>query len=167
VLDAKTGEFVWNTLVGPGGDQGGIQWGTAYDGDRIYAAITNQHNSPYQLTQNGVTSGPFVTGGSWAALAPDTGQILWQTGDPAGAYDLAPLTTANGVVYASSMAATGNQLYALDAATGAILWQFAVGSSVNSGPSVVDGTIYWGTGYARGLGGTGNNQLYAFSLDGK
>ena len=25
VLDAKTGEFVWNTLVGPGGDQGGIQ----------------------------------------------------------------------------------------------------------------------------------------------
>src|SRR2546428_144477 len=89
--------------AGAGGDQGGIQWGTAYDGDRLYAAITNQHNSPYPLTQNGVTSGPFVTGGSWAALDPDTGQILWQTGDPAGAYDLAPLTTANGVVYASSM----------------------------------------------------------------
>jgi len=46
-------------------------------------------------------------------------------------------------------------------------WQFAVGSSVNSGPSVVDGTVYWGTGYARGPGGTSNNKLYAFSLDGK
>jgi polyvinyl alcohol dehydrogenase (cytochrome) len=167
VLDAKTGEFVWNTLVGPGGDQGGIQWGTAYDGDRIYAAITNQANTPYQLTQNGVPSGPFVTGGSWAALDPATGRILWQTADPAGAYDLAPVTSANGVVFASSMAPTGNQLYALDAATGAILWRFAVGSSVNSGPSVVDGTVYWGTGYARGPGGTGNNKLYAFSLDGK
>ena len=108
-----------------------------------------------------------MTGGSWAALDPDTGQILWQTGDPAGAYDLAPLTTANGVVYAASMASTGHQLYALDAATGAILWQFAVGSSVNAGPSIVDGTVYWGTGYARGLGGTSNNKLYAFSLDGK
>jgi polyvinyl alcohol dehydrogenase (cytochrome) len=59
------------------------------------------------------------------------------------------------------------QLYALDAATGAILWQFAVGSAVNSGPSVVDGTVYWGTGYARGPGGTSNTKLYAFSLDGK
>ena len=163
VLDAKTGEFVWNTLVGPGGDQGGIQWGTAYDGDRIYVAITNQANTEYRLTPSDEPS----TGGSWAALDPDTGQILWQTGDPAGAYDLAPLTTANGVVYASSMASTGNQLYALDAATGAILWQFAVGSSVNAGPSVVDGTVYWGTGYARGPGGTSNNKLYAFSLDGK
>ncbi len=162
VLDAKTGAFIWNTLVGPGGDQGGIQWGTAYDGDRIYAAITNQANTPYRLTP----SGELVTGGSWAALAPDTGEIRWQTGDPAGAYDLAPLTSANGVVYASSMAATGTQMYALDAATGAILWQFAVGSAVNAGPSVADGTVYWGTGYARGPGGTSNNKLYAFSLDG-
>ena len=82
LLDAKTGEFVWNTLVGPGGDQGGFEWGTAYDGDRIYGSITNQHHIPYQLTQNGVTSGPFVTGGSWAALDPETGKILWQTADP-------------------------------------------------------------------------------------
>jgi outer membrane protein assembly factor BamB len=32
--------------------------------------------------------------------------------------------------------------YALDPATGAILWRFAADSSVNSGPSVVDGTVY-------------------------
>ena len=53
LLDAKTGAFVWNTLVGPGGDQGGFEWGTAYDGDRIYASITNQHHIPYKLTENG------------------------------------------------------------------------------------------------------------------
>ena len=49
---------------------------------------------------------------------------------------------ANGVVYASSMAklATQNQMFALDAATGQILWEFGAGSSVNSGPAVVDGT---------------------------
>ena len=47
-------------------------------------AITNQHNIPYQPTQDGVTQGPFVTGGSWAALDPATGKILWQTPIPSG-----------------------------------------------------------------------------------
>jgi polyvinyl alcohol dehydrogenase (cytochrome) len=167
VLDAETGDFVWNTLVGPGGDQGGFEWGTAYDGARIYGSITNQHNIPYQLTQDGVTSGPFVNGGSWAALEPETGKILWQTADPVGAYDLAPVTSANGVVYASSMPQTGDQMFALDGKTGEILWRFSAGSSVNSGPSVVDGTVYWGSGYDRRLGGNGNNKLFAFSIDGK
>jgi polyvinyl alcohol dehydrogenase (cytochrome) len=62
------------------------------------------------------------------------------------------------------MARTGNQMYALDAATGAILWQFAAGGSVNAGAAVVRGSVYWGSGYARS--GSGNNKLYAFSLDG-
>jgi polyvinyl alcohol dehydrogenase (cytochrome) len=180
VLDAKTGDFIWNTLLGPGGDMGGMEWGTAYDGKRIYASITNQHHIPYNLTENGVIGDTTVTGGSWAALDPITGTILWQTADPqietlpdlgdVGVWDLAPVTVANGVVYASSMAklATQNQMFALDAATGAILWQFAAGSSVNSGPAVVNGSVYWGSGYSRsGVEGSGNNRFYAFSLDGQ
>jgi polyvinyl alcohol dehydrogenase (cytochrome) len=180
LLDAKTGAFIWNTLIGPGGDQGGMEWGTAFDGDRIYASITNHHHIPYELTENGVIRNTTVTGGSWAALDPTTGVILWQTADPqvetlaglgvVGVWDLAPVTVANGVVYASSMAklATQNQMFALDAATGAILWQFAAGSSVNSGPAVVDGSVYWGSGYSRsGVEGSGNHRLYAFSIDGQ
>jgi polyvinyl alcohol dehydrogenase (cytochrome) len=77
------------------------------------------------------------------------------------------VTSANGVVYASSMPQTGDQMFALDGRTGEILWRFAAGSSVNSGPSVVDGTVYWGSGYDRRLGGNGNNKLFAFSVDGK
>lgn len=180
VLDAKTGAFVWNTLVGPGGDQGGMEWGTAFDGDRIYASITNQHHIPYNLTQQGILTNETVTGGSWAALDPRNGTILWQTADPqvetlpgigvVGVWDLAPVTVANGVLFAASMAKlpTENQMFALDAGTGAILWQYSAGSSVNAGPAVVDGTVYWGSGYARsGVEGSGNNQFYAFSIDGK
>lgn len=181
LLDAKTGDFIWNTLIGPGGDQGGMEWGTAFDGDRIYASITNHHHIPYRLTENGVISNTTVTGGSWAALDPATGVILWQTADPqveslpaplgvVGVWDLAPVSVANGVLYASSMAklATQNQMFALDAATGEILWQFAAGSSVNSGPAIVDGSVYWGSGYVRsGVEGSGNNKFYAFSIDGK
>jgi polyvinyl alcohol dehydrogenase (cytochrome) len=180
LLDAKTGEFIWNTLIGPGGDQGGMEWGTAFDGDRIYASITNHHHIPYKLTENGVIGIPTFTGGSWAALDPTTGVILWQTPDRqtetvpgfvgVGVWDLAPVSAANGVVYAASMAkaATQNQMFALDAATGDILWQFMAGSSVNSGPAVVNGTVYWGSGYRRsGVEGSGNNRLYAFSIDGQ
>jgi polyvinyl alcohol dehydrogenase (cytochrome) len=176
VLDAKTGKFIWNTLIGPGGDQGGMNWGTAFDGDRIYAPITNHHHLPYQLTQNGLTSGPFVTGGSWTALDPETGKILWQTADPGqfgtfGSWALAPVTSANGIVYASSMAyqrPTDNQMFALDGKTGEILWQYHTGHSVNAGPAVVDGSVYWGSGYARSAEGNGgNNQFFAFSIDGQ
>jgi polyvinyl alcohol dehydrogenase (cytochrome) len=179
LLDAKSGAFIWNTLIGPGGDQGGMEWGTAFDGERIYASITNHHHIPYKLTENGVLSNTIVTGGSWAALDPVTGEILWQTADPqveslaglgtVGVWDLAPVTAANGILYAASMAKLGNQdqMFALDAATGAILWQFGAGSSVNSGPAVVNGSVYWGSGYSRsGVEGSGNNRLYAFSIGG-
>ena len=82
LLDAKTGKFIWNTLIGPGGDQGGMEWGTAFDGTASTRSITNHHHIPYELTQNGVISNTTVTGGSWAALDPETGKILWQTADP-------------------------------------------------------------------------------------
>jgi polyvinyl alcohol dehydrogenase (cytochrome) len=187
LFDAKTGTPIWSTLVGPGGDQGGVEWGTAFDGSRIYVPITNQHHTPYKLTQNGVldAGGPTITGGSWAALDPITGKILWQTADPqletvplgtpptpqtVGVWDLAPLSVANGVVYAGSMAkmANQNQFFALDASTGAILWQWGAGSSVNAGPAIVKGSVYWGSGYSRsGIEGSGNTKFFAFSLDGR
>jgi polyvinyl alcohol dehydrogenase (cytochrome) len=160
-LDAATGEYLWSTLVGPGSDPGGIQWGTAYDGSRIYAAIGHNTGEAYRLT-----SGEVVTGGSWAALDPTSGRILWQTADPQGAPDLASLTVANGVVYGGSMAHTGDQMYALHAATGKLLWSFAAGGSVVAGPAVSGGMVFWGSGYAR-TGGVGNDKFYAFSARGR
>jgi len=43
------------------------------------------------------------------------------------------------------------------------LWTFASGGSVNSGAAIVDGAVYWGSGYGvRGIGLKPNNKLYAF-----
>jgi polyvinyl alcohol dehydrogenase (cytochrome) len=168
LLDARTGRLVWSTLVGHADDPGGIQWGTAFDGRRIYVAIGhNNRRDPYDLV-----SGETVTGGSWAALNPANGRIIWQTADPQwttdprGASDLAALSVANGIVYAGSMAHAGEQMYALDARNGSILWRFAAGGSVVAGPAIVRGTVYWGSGYAR-TGGVGNDKFYAFSIDGR
>jgi len=81
------------------------------------------------------------------------------------------MTVANGIVYAPSMAggATSPNMFALNAATGGILWSFASGGSVIAGASIAYDTVYWGSGYSNlGIPGfTGNNKLYAFTLAGQ
>jgi polyvinyl alcohol dehydrogenase (cytochrome) len=90
---------------------------------------------------------------------------LWQTADPQNAADFAPPVVANGVVFVGSMAPTGGQMYAVDAATGQILWRFAAGGSVAASPAVVDGRVYWGSGF-RQFGGVAHDKVYVLSLDG-
>ena len=159
-LNPATGKRVWSTQVGPGGGGGGILWGSATDGTNVYAAEADTDGTAYKVGGSGSSAGETITGGSWAALDAATGTMLWQTPDPQGAHDSGFVTVANGVVYAGSSIATGDNMYALDASTGAILWSFASGGSVRSGPSVVGGMVYWGSGYQGGL----NNKLYAFGL---
>ena len=65
------------------------------------------------------------------------------------------------------MATTGTNMYALDAATGKILWSFASGGSVTGGAAIVDGSVYWGSGYCGTLcftAPTNNDKVYAFDL---
>ena len=160
-VDPDDGSVVWNTQVGPGGSLGGLEWGSANDGTRIYTAIANNYGLPWALP-----SGAIVHSGFWGALDPATGAILWQTpGTPAvSTPNMGPVTVANGVVFAGTVDAAGT-MYALDAATGATLWTFVSGGSVNSGAAVVNGVVYWGSGYGvAGIGVTPNNKLYAFDI---
>jgi polyvinyl alcohol dehydrogenase (cytochrome) len=156
-LNPDTGEIVWSTVVGPGSTLGGIEWGTATDGERIYVAITNGQRLSHTLI-----GGQTINWGSWSALDAATGKILWQTADPTpGAFDMGAVSVANGVVYAGSFA---GQMYGLDAKAGRVLWSFDSGGSVLDGPSIVDGVIYWGSGYKKIQPGIGNNKLYAFTV---
>jgi polyvinyl alcohol dehydrogenase (cytochrome) len=157
--DATTGKILWGTPVGPGGALGGVEWGSATDGSRIYVAEADSNKTPY--TPAGSTQ--TITWGSWAALDPTSGTILWQTPDPSKGVDIGAVSTANGVVYAGSLS---GQMYAMDAATGSILWNYLGQGSSIAGPAIVDGVVYWGNGYAH-LGssiGTGSTTFYAFSL---
>jgi polyvinyl alcohol dehydrogenase (cytochrome) len=156
-LNPDNGAIVWSTIVGPGGTTGGIQWGTATDGARIYVAISNSLHLTYTLANGG----PTINWGSWAALDPGTGKILWQVPDPTpGTVDPGAVSVANGVLYAGSYSGA---MYALDARTGAILFTFASGGSVIDAPSIVNETVYWGSGYSNIPPGTGNNKVYAFT----
>ncbi|MFP5264992.1 MAG: PQQ-binding-like beta-propeller repeat protein [Blastocatellia bacterium] len=150
-VDPKDGKPVWKTEVGPGGMLGGIEFGVATDGERVYAAISNH---PKQ--------------GSVSALDGATGKILWQTKSPDGRSNFGPITVTgagdNRLVFAGS---SGNFIRAYDAKDGKILWEFDTGGAVGGGPTVVDGVLYVGSGYQSLRIGKPNNKLYAFSLDGK
>jgi len=157
-LNAATGAVVWSTVVGPGGTTGGIQWGTATDGTRFYMQITNSAHRSFQLANGG----PTIDYGSWAALDVKTGRVIWQVADPTpGTIDPGAVSVANGVMYAGSYSGT---MYALNAATGAVLFGFASGGSVIDAPSIVNGTVFWGSGYRRLAPGTGNNKVFAFGV---
>jgi polyvinyl alcohol dehydrogenase (cytochrome) len=162
-VDPDNGEVIWSRQVGPGGSLGGLQWGSATDGKRIYTAIANNSRTAWTLPNGQVTNA-----GLWSALDPATGAILWQTtGTPAvTTTNQGAVSVANGVVYAGTVDAVGT-MYALDARTGQTLWTFASGGSVNSGAAIVNGTVYWGSGYGvQGIGMTPNNKLYAFTAPG-
>lgn len=164
-LDPDTGDTRWATQVGPGSFLGGIMWGPASDGQRVYVAVSNVTRQSFVLAGN---NGQSWNGGSVAALDVATGKFVWQVPQlGSSAYDKKlpstispPLTIANGVLFAGSADGT---MAALDAASGKTLWQFASDGSVMSGPSVVDGWVYWGAGYAH-LGLKGGKTLYAFGL---
>ena len=49
---------------------------------------------------------------------------------------------ANGVVYFGSK---DNNLYALNAGTGLLLWKYTTGGEVFSSPAVANGVVYFGS----------------------
>ncbi|MEV5706592.1 PQQ-binding-like beta-propeller repeat protein [Actinoallomurus sp. NPDC052274] len=147
--------MLWSAAPAPGGQQGGIQWGSATDGRRVFTAESNSLNVKYK-----VPDGRTIDYGSWSALDAATGKLLWQVADPSKGHDKAPLTYANGVLYGGS---TSGHMYAMDAATGKILWDYkGVGSSM-AGPAVVNGFVYWGNGYTASWA-TEGSMFYAFAL---
>jgi polyvinyl alcohol dehydrogenase (cytochrome) len=163
-VDPDDGSVVWRAEVGPGGSLGGMEWGSAYDGKRIYAAVANSGARTWTMP-----TGDQVQSGLWSALDPATGTILWQTaGTPAvTTANQGAVSTANGIMYAGTINMSGT-MYALDGETGDTLWTFESGGSVDTAPAIVDGSVYWGSGYGTlGLGLKSNNVLYAFELDGK
>jgi polyvinyl alcohol dehydrogenase (cytochrome) len=178
---AANGATVWATNVGPGGTTGGMEFGSASDGERVYVTITNFEHTPFTLTA-GPNAGQITDGGIWAAVDAQTGNLVWQLPDPstgrpktglilstafgAGlgpgffAVEMGPLSVSKGLLFGGSMDPEGH-VYAIDSATGNILWSYATGASVMSAPAIVDGVLYWGSGYDKGING---HKVYAFSL---
>ncbi len=178
--DAK-GKILWQTRVGTGGLNGGVQWGMASDGQKVYAAVSDV--SAVMNTAGPVGGATFdpVKGGGLTALHLEDGGKAWfapshpcnppRPGCSPG--QSAALTLIPGVVFSGSM---DGHMRAFATEDGEVLWDFdtakeyttvngiqAKGGSLDgAGPVVVGGMIFVNSGYPRN-GGMPGNVLLAFA----
>jgi polyvinyl alcohol dehydrogenase (cytochrome) len=162
------GAVVWKYQAGKGGVLGGIEWGSAVDGEHAYFAVSD-------ITQ--------PAPGGLHAVSLDTGERVWMTPAPAlacgtgrgcSAAQSAALTAIPGVVFSGSV---DGALRAYSAKTGEVLWQFdsnrsfetvngvaAHGASMlGPGPAIAGGMLFVNSGYGAFLGRAGN-VLLAFGV---
>ena len=178
----KKGEILWQTRVGIGGTDGGVQWGMATDGERVFAAVSDVGRKPPSnpLDIRRYVLDPKI-GGGVTALRVSDGSKVWHTPGlpcpddaPSGCSPSQPgaVTEIPGVVFVTS---TNGHFTAQSTEDGRVLWDFdtmrefktvngvkARGGSIDGpGAVVVNGMVFVNSGYPRN-GGVPGNVLLAF-----
>ncbi|MBZ5556369.1 MAG: PQQ-binding-like beta-propeller repeat protein [Acidobacteriia bacterium] len=166
----KKGEVLWQYRAGKGSALGGLEFGSAVDGDQAYFAVSD-------------TIGPQPGGLHAVKLA--TGERSWFAPPPppkcpaggrgCNAAILAAITVIPGVVFTGS---NDGGVRGFSTKDGSLLWEFdtnrdfetvngvpAKGASISGpGPIVAGGMVYINSGYGA-LGGRPGNVLLAFGVD--
>jgi polyvinyl alcohol dehydrogenase (cytochrome) len=172
----KNGEVMWETRVGKGGINGGVQWGMAADGEYVYAAASDAVAVRTATTR---TFDPKIGGGLTALRIAD-GTPVWRA-EPAACTarpncspgQSAALTAIPGVVFSGSL---DGHLRAYSTRDGSVIWDVdtirsydtvngvkASGGAIDGPGAVVSGgMLFVNSGYMR-FGGAPGNVLLAFA----
>lgn len=179
----RRGEIVWQTRVGKGGVIGGVQWGMASDGQKLYVAVSDAGR--IRVADAGGSNPNRFTldpkqGGGLSALSLGDGQIIWRAppavcGPTPGCSPAqsAAVTAIPGVIFSGAL---DGHLRAFDTETGRVVWDVdtvrdyetangvkARGGSLDGpGAVVAGGMVFVNSGYAR-FGGIPGNVLLAFA----
>ncbi len=173
------GTILWQTRVGKGGTNGGVQWGMATDGQKVYAAVSDLARKAGATAQLGSMPDSTKGGGLTALRISDGGKVWYAAPQPCGTKvgcspaQPAALTAIPGVVFSGS---DDGHLRAFATEDGKVLWDFDTvrdyqtvngvhgkgGSLDGAGPVIVGGMLFVNSGYARN-GGMAGNVLLAFA----
>lgn len=159
-VDPDTGALRWSTRVGRGGVQGGVHFGMAAEGARLYVPIYDMANA-----RDGSKPTDPPRPGLYAIDAA-SGKLLWShpAEDVCGGREFcdpgitAAITAMPGVVFAGH---SDGWVRAYDGATGKIVWRFDTtqpvkavngveargGSMSGPGPAIGDGHVVLNSGY--------------------
>ncbi len=177
----KKGEVVWQTRVGRGGAQGGVQWGMSFDGSRLYVSVSDGAGKRVtDETGKSVRVLDPAVGGGLTALNVSDGSKVWfapppQCGTRPGCSPAqsAALTSLPGVVFSGTL---GGIVRAYSTEDGKVLWEYdtarefktvngvkAKGGAIDGpGAVVIKGMVFVNSGYSR-FGGLPGNVLLAFA----
>jgi len=179
-LDADTGKLLWSRNFGPGSIAGGIHWGLAYDGTRVFAPVSVLPGSDGQPAAGQVAA--------LHAVNASTGELEWSfiaqadcSGDRparvkncgAGIGLSAAPTVVDGAVVVGSL---DGFLRAFDAKDGALLFQYDTahdfdtvngipgkgGAIDNASIVAAGGYLFVNSGYGLMPGQTPGNVFLAF-----
>ena len=164
------GEILWQKRLSPGGVLGGIEWGFAADQQHLYVPISDvweTRSAPGHA--GGIYKLRFADGAEVWNIPAQQPDCLDRAGCNAG--QPAAATLIPGVVFSASM---DGHMRAYDSESGEIVWDVDTkaeyetvngvtangGSIKGAGATVVDGWVYFGSGY--GLWGMPGNVFLAF-----
>ena len=182
---AKKGEVVWQTRVGKGGTNGGVQWGMAADGQNVFATVSDVKRLPVtDPTEPRRARLDPTEGGGLTALRVADGSQQWHIapppcaeGAPSGCSPSQPgaVTEIPGAIFATS---NDGHIRAYSVEDGKLLWDFntirdfqtvngakGYGGSIDGpGPVIAGGMVFMTSGYTRN-GGVAGNVLLAFGAE--
>ncbi|MHA3794708.1 outer membrane protein assembly factor BamB family protein [Sphingomonas sp. YL-JM2C] len=160
-LDPDSGRIAWQRQLGHGGTQGGVHFGMAADGTRVFVPINDMPD-----TGDARVYDASIRGSGLHAIDAATGRVIWNARAPEDCAGRkfcdtgisAAVTAIPGVVFAGHLDGT---FRAYDAATGTVLWQVDTtrpvptitgiegkgGSMSGPGALVVDGHVVINSGY--------------------
>ena len=175
------GKVVWQTQVGRGGSNGGVQWGMSFDGRNVYAAVSDGSGKrTVDATGAPVRILDPAVGGGLTALKVSDGSKVWSAAPPdcgsrpgCSPAQSAALTSLPGVVFSGTL---GGFLRAYSSEDGKVLWEYdtvrdfqtvngvkAKGGAIDGpGAVVIKGMVFVNSGYSR-FGGLPGNVLLAFA----
>jgi polyvinyl alcohol dehydrogenase (cytochrome) len=162
------GKILWQYRAGKGSALGGLEFGSAVDGDQAYFAVSDT----LAATPGGLHAVKLSSGErSWFTAPPPP---MCAPGRGCNAAILAAITVIPGAVFTGS---NDGGVRAFSTKDGALLWAFdtnrdfqtvngvaAKGASISGpGPVVAGGMVFINSGYGA-LGGRPGNVLLAFGL---
>ena len=178
------GKKLWTNPVGHGSALGGLEWGSASDGTRFFAPLSDiGFAAGGPVGRGGLDP---AAGGGLYAINPADGKVAWTAkasacGDKPGTSCSpalsAPAAAVPGAVFSGSV---DGHFRAYSTADGKVIWDFdtakefttangvaARGGSIDvGGPAIANGVVATTSGYAQ-WGGMRGNVLLVFSVDGK
>ena len=131
-LDPASGRILWKTRLGHGGTQGGVHFGMAADGPRVFVPINDMADTHDGRKYDAKAAGPGLH-----AIDAGSGRILWRS-IAANRCGTAPncdpgissaVTAIPGIVFAGHL---DGQFRAYDSATGKIVWSYDTKQQVKS-----------------------------------
>jgi len=174
-IDSETGKRVWRHQFGKGSALGGVHWGIASDGVRVYAPIADP-NVPADRNAAGLYAIDIASGKiawSWKAAPDCANGRLARVPICAGKFGLsAPPLVVDGAVIAGGL---DGRLYVFDAKRGTLLSTHdtavafetvnklkGTGGTIDAaGPFAGNGMVFVGSGYSS-FGQAGGNVLVAY-----